>query len=172
MKKAPGWYDDAVAHHAKEIREEAKTRDQAMASLRELVRDDHPEFGNAILDEWNAPRLAAAVTAERSQYAVTESPASDPEWDLHRTLFADLPYRSLRITPARYQQVCRMTAHDLDMARNVLLAKTGNAIRGAEEERRQFEAFYGAVRPLLSGDATVADAERRIAAQASVPLPF
>ena len=218
MRKLPGWYEDALEHHAKLITEDGESRDQAVTSLRMLIRDEHREFGNAVLDEWNGPRLATAIDAFRSRRAAEiraalleaeaaarpqpepaalipravparpqvsaltrlageriealhrelekVEPPSDEEWELHRTLFPDFPFRSLRITPERYQRVHKMNGHELDMAKNVLYAKTGNAIKGAEDERRTFDAFYGQVRPLMHGDDTVADAERRLKARA------
>jgi len=219
MRKLPGWYEDALERHAKLITQKEETRDQAIASLRQLIRDEHSEFGNVVLDGWNGPRLTTAIDAYRSRRAaeiraaikqaeakpqpepvrlvaptaaaapaptpvsaqttlVSErmqslhrelqkvEPPADEEWELHRTLFPDFPFRSLRITPARYRHVHRMNGHELDMARNVLHAKTGNAIKGAEDERRVFDAFYNKVRPLMHGDDLVADAERKLKALA------
>jgi hypothetical protein len=191
VKKTPGWFDDEIARHAQRIVNEGETKDQALASLRMLVRDTRREFGNAILDEWTAPRLATAVLAAQSQRAAqirdtlrhaeapavcddsitalrgeleTLEPPSDPAYDLHLTLFPDFPFRSLKVTPARYEKIHAMTRHELDAARNILFNKTGHAISGAQAERRQFDAFYNAVRPLMSEGDIVEDAERRLAA--------
>ena len=223
MRKLPGWYEDALERHAMLILEDGETRDQAMTSLRMLIRDEHREFGNVVIDDWNGPRLSTAIDAFKSRRAaeiraalkeaeaeavksqpvpvapaVREAPSrafahapvsaqtklvdermaalhrelekieppADEEWELHHTLFPDFPFRSLRITPERYQKIHKMTAHELDMARNVLYAKTGNAIKGAEDERRIFDSFYNKVRPLMQADDTVADAERALKAHA------
>lgn len=230
MKKNPGWYDDEIAHHAKLVLNDGETEDQALVSLRVLVRDTHREFGNIVIDKFSAPQLATAIAVLRSRRAaelraelaeaktqarraepsrpargmlaslergapvVPQSvplqpapplatqempedriaaledelakvaPPADPDWELHRTLFPDFAFRSLRVTPERYAQVHEMTGHQLDMARNILRAKTQNAIDGANDERNRFERFYNKVRPLMNDDDTVADAERKLSA--------
>jgi hypothetical protein len=252
VRKTPRWYDDEVERHAGLILSEGETQEQALVSLRMLVRDDHREFGNAILDDYSAPKLATAMAALRSRRAAelraeltkaraeaqaeaekpiaplraappsaplqatprpapaaaqpappvrshapaqdhpapvsvprieenpppqderiasmqrelaTLEPPSDPEWDLHRTMFPDFPFRSLRVTPERYEEVHKMTRHQLEAAKGMLWAKTGNSIKGARTERRQFRAVFDKVHPLMQGDDTVADVERRLAAE-------
>jgi hypothetical protein len=63
-----------------------------------------------------------------------------------------------------------MTAHGLDMAKNILMARTKNQIDGAKEaaehEREVFMAFYRKVRPLLKDGLTVRDVLGQISAAA------
>jgi hypothetical protein len=207
MRKTPRWYDDELARHANLVIEGSESREAALVALRVLLRDTYREFGNIILDDWNAPQLTAAIAASRSKRAAAiqtllvqkeaqmeawvqeagpESaapqalasqigalreeldilvPPTDIEWNRHQTLFPDFPFRSLRVTPQRYQKIHKMTGHELDMARNIMLAKTGNAKAGADREVAIFDAFYTKIRPLMVGDDTVADAELKLASR-------
>lgn len=65
MRQLPGWYLEAIQRHARLIVAQEETTDQAIVSLRILVRDTHSEFGNVVLDDWNAPHLEAAVRDAR-----------------------------------------------------------------------------------------------------------
>ena len=84
--------------------------------------------------------------------------------ELH--LFPEMPLR-MRVAPTKSTEVAAMTADDLDHAKNMLLARTQNAIDGvtaaAERERAAFMDFYSKVRPLLTGDLTVTDALEQLA---------
>jgi hypothetical protein len=76
------------------------------------------------------------------------------------SLFPDLP-AVMRVAPNRSTAISDMTGEELDHARNMLIARTDNAVAGAkaaaERERAAFARLYDKVRPLLKGDLTVGD---------------
>lgn len=127
------------------------SRQDAVTALRDkiLEKDDRPlilgvlaEFAGKALDSWHrahqhpaAPGSLAHVQAE---------------------LFPDLPAR-LYIRPGVTKPPIEFTAHDWDTAREMVRARTENAIDGARADRDQFERAYARVRPLLGHDATTAD---------------
>jgi hypothetical protein len=61
MRALPSWYTDAVNDHAKLIVAGEETFEAALVGLRVLIRDDHREFGNSILDGYNTTNLTAGV---------------------------------------------------------------------------------------------------------------
>ena len=77
----------------------------------------------------------------------------------------------MRVAPTKSAEVALMTAEDLDHAKNMLLARTQNAINGvtaaAGRERAVFMDFYSKVRPLLAEGLTVADALNQLAEMAA-----
>jgi hypothetical protein len=162
MRKIPGWYTDEVSRHAKLIDAGEESRDSALVSMRTLIRDDHREFGNSVLDDFNAPELDARVASLKP---APDRPrvAPEPERELHATLFSDVPYR-IRVTPGKLRTVKLMSPHELDMARKVWQTQAKNSIDGSQAWLDAHEAFYAKVRPLMGDDDTVADVEARLAA--------
>jgi hypothetical protein len=146
--KDPIWFTEAVARSGKSILAGETTRTEAVTELALAVHGDL--LGIDIITGWANGRLDAWLKAAQ--------PAAGP--GIQATLFPELK-RSYRTTPSRYVEVAAMTAHDVDMARAILWAKTQNAIDGArdaaEHEREVFAEFEAKVRPLLAGGLTVAD---------------
>jgi hypothetical protein len=146
--KDPIWFTEATARTGKRIIAGEITRTEAVTELALAVHGDL--LGIDIVTGWTNGRLDAWLKAAQ--------PAAGP--GIQATLFPELK-RSYRTTPSKYVDVAAMTAHDVDMARAILWAKTQNAIDGAREaaehERAVFAAFEEKVRPLLAGSLTVAD---------------
>lgn len=142
----PQWYAADVARFGQLVIDGSAPRADMLAALMRSIRD-HPGYV-ADLIATDADRELGKWLSDRRQ----QQPALD--------LFPELR-RSYRTTPSKYVEVTAMTAHDVDMARAILWAKTQNAIDGAREaaehERAVFAAFEEKVRPLLAGGLTVAD---------------
>jgi len=137
----------------------ALTRADAVSALRDailtaaepgLVAGVVADFAGRELDAWHR--------------AHQHSAPAGPLAEVQSELFPGLPGR-LYVTPSTGKALMLCNGHDWDMARNVLSAKTTNAIGGAEQAWQQFQAAYDRVRPLLSGDLTTAD----VAAQLGEP---
>lgn len=157
MRK-PRWYAAEVAKHGQRVLDGASTRAEALAALTAQI-SAHPEYV--------ADLIAADAEKELSGWLRGNAAGVSTSQLL---LFPELPLR-MRITPARTAEVALMDAHQLDMARNMLWARTQNAMDGAREaaehERVVFAAFYGKVRPLLADGLTVADALDLLAERAA-----
>lgn len=153
MKK-PQWYAAEIARVGQLTLDGASTRADALAILAAAIRK-HPEYV--------ADLVAADAERQLAKWLGGNAPEVAPSQLL---LFPEMPLR-MRVAPTRYADVAAMDAHDLDAARNMLWARTQNAMDGArdsaEHERAVFAAFYGKVRPLLAGDLTVSDALERLA---------
>lgn len=112
----------------------------------------------------------ADVVAQARDLPFGAPSAATDEWRRRRRYvkcaFPAVPAR-MRITPTKSADIESMDAEQLDHARNMLLARTQNAIEGAtaaaEHERQVFMAFYTKVRPLLKGDLTVSDVLEQLA---------
>jgi len=145
----------AIANAAEEIAVRRKagdiSRQDAVTALRDVIlaQADEPllkgivaEFAGKVLDTWQrthehpAPRGAAA--------------------QIQSELFPELPVR-LFIRPGVPKALILCTAHDWDMARNVLENRTRNAEEAAKADWASFETAYKRVRPLLSGSLTTAE---------------
>jgi hypothetical protein len=85
--------------------------------------------------------------------------------DTQSDLFPGLPVR-LYVRPGVRKPLILMTAHDWDMARNVLRNRTSNAKQAAESDWARFQAAYDQVRPLLSGELTTAEIAPQLEAAA------
>lgn len=157
MKK-PAWYVAQVAKFGQIVLDGESTRADALTLLGAQIRS-HPEYV--------ADLIAADAEKELAGW-LKDNAAEDPSPQLD--LFPELP-RRMRVTPTKSADVASMDAAQLDHARNMLLARTQNAIDGAtasaEHERAVFMAFYDKIRPLLTGDLTVADALERLAEMAA-----
>jgi hypothetical protein len=155
--KPPPWLAQKIAETgALQLvggRKAAEAEAEILAAARE-----HPEFG----EEQGA---AAALAAYRKWVRCHVTGG-----DLFQAqMLHGLP-ESMLITPTKSKPVAAMTAADLDHARNMLLTRTANAIKGARQaamdERAAFDAFYARVRPLLDGGLTVADVIGKVALNA------
>lgn len=157
MKK-PDWYAEEVAGLGQLVLDGVSTRAQALDILAARIRK-HPEY------------IASLVTAdaERELSGWLKANGTEDDASSQLDLFPGLP-RRMRIAPTKSAEIASMTAEDLDHARNMLLARTQNAIDGAtsaaEHERAVFMAFYERVRPLLRDGLTVGDVLKRIEAAA------
>jgi len=157
--KHPEWLREAISAAGVQVLDGNMTRAGADAAVAAATRE-HPEFG--------ADLGAAAATGLLGKWLREHSSSGDL---FQAQMFADLP-ASLLVTPGRRTPVADMTAEDLDHAKNMLYARTQNAIDGVTKaalgERAAFDALYGKVRPLLKGDMTVGDA---LGALATQPVP-
>ena len=64
----------------------------------------------------------------------------------------------LPVAVGRKARVLDMTRGELDNARRMVVTRTSNTARSASRQRREFLAFYNAVRPHLRDGLTVGDA--------------
>jgi hypothetical protein len=142
----PQWYAAEIAKLGQLVLDGAKPRADAIGALGAEI-GAHPEY--------LADLVAADASRELAKW-LSDHRQEPPQLGM----FPELK-RSYRTTPSRYVEVAAMTAHDVDMARAILWAKTQNAIDGArdaaEHERAVFAEFEAKVRPLLAGGLTVAD---------------
>lgn len=147
MKK-PQWLVEEVARHGQLVLDGNITAAVALAALSAQITG-HGEYVAGLISVDAKRELSAWLSENR----VDEQP-------FQADMFPDLP-RRLRVTPGKYVEVAAMNGHHLDMARNILWAKTQNAMDGAkaaaEHERDIFTTFYEKVRPMLAGDLTVGD---------------
>lgn len=150
---SPDWYRAAIADHGAKILGAAENKAAATAAVAALIQA-HPEF---------VAELAAAMAGRDIARWTREHESNG---DLFQTALFPLMPASMRVAPTRSVKVADMTAEDLKHAKNMLWARTENAINGAKEaakrERDAFTRFYDQVRPLLGGDLTVADALRQL----------
>lgn len=154
MKK-PQWYTDEVAKLGQLALDGESTRASALAILIAQI-GIHPEYVADLI----------AADAERELSGWLKANGTEDSTAAQLDLFPGLPHR-MRIAPTKTAEVPGMTAEELDHAKNMLMARTQNAIDGAtavaEHEREVFMAFYGKVRPLLKGDLTVSDVLEQLA---------
>jgi hypothetical protein len=154
----PDWHKAAVAAHGARAAAGTATRAEAEDAVAAAIRD-HAGYV--------ADLIAADAKREVRRWLDVNGGSGDL---LQASLFPDLPVR-MRVAPNRTVQIAAMTRADLDHARNILLARTGNAMDGAkkaaEAERAVFAAFYDRVRPLLLPGRTVADVLPELAAKAA-----
>jgi hypothetical protein len=147
--KKPQWFAAEVAKHGQRVLDGASTRADALAALTAHI-GTHPEYVADLITGTADKELSKWLSDNAAEVATSQL-----------LLFPELPLR-MRIAPTKSAEVASMTAEDLDHARNMLLARTQNAIDGAtaaaEHEREVFMAFYGKVRPLLADGLTVGDA--------------
>lgn len=146
--KTPQWLAETISATGVLVLDGRMTRAEGDSAVAAAARE-HPEFGE---------ELSASEAAGQFGKWLREHTSGG---DLFQAgLFPDLP-AVLRVAPKRTAAVGDMTAEDLDHARNMLWSRTKNMVDGAEEaarrERAAFSRFYDKVRPLLSGDLTVAD---------------
>jgi hypothetical protein len=108
---------------------------------------EHPEYGEALA-------VAGAVSHYRKWVRGHRSSG-----DLFQAQMLEGLPASMLVAPQREMPVADMTGTDLDHAKNMLYARTTNAVRGARKtamaERQVFDRLYERVRKLLEGDLTV-----------------
>jgi len=152
--KTPQWLAEEVAAQGTRVLDGKAARTDALTAMAEAI-GAHPEYVAGL--------IAADASRELSAW-LKDNATEDPSAQLD--LFPGLP-RRMRIAPAKYADTAEMDAAQLDHAKNMLLARTQNAIDGAtaaaEHEREVFMAFYDKVRPLLTGGLTVGDVLDRLA---------
>ncbi len=152
----PAAIADAVRQLAIDHRAGTVTRPDAITRLTTVIRKDK-RYAAGILSA-HAARLLAAAGREFPMPA-------DP---LQAELFPDLPPR-LYVAPGKTRNWLGFTRHDWEVARNMLLARTENAVTGAtsaaRREREDFMRAYDRIVPLLtSPDLTTADVARMLGA--------
>jgi hypothetical protein len=149
--KLPDWLHDltedlGVARLAGDI-----TRQEAVTTLRDkIVGQDDRSLIDGVLADFSGRVVDAWYRAHQ------HAPATGSQAHVQTELFPDLPPR-LHIRPGILKAPIDFTAHDWDTAREMVRARTQNAIDGAEADRAQFEAAYAQIRHLLSGSLTTAD---------------
>jgi hypothetical protein len=152
----PEWLKQALAINGALAADGRTTRPDAAARIAVIV-GTHPEYVEGL--------IAADVSKGLREWLNGNGSSGDL---LQVSLFPDLPVR-MRVDPKRSVEVSKMTRADLDHARNILVARTQNAINGAtaaaEKERAAFARFYDQVRPLLTDGKTVSDVLGQLAAR-------
>ena len=153
----PAWLQDHVDDFGAQRQGGKITRQDAITALRDkiLAEDDRPltlgivaEFAGRALDSW--------CRAHEHQ------PARGPHALVQAELFPGLPPR-LFVRPGVAKPPIWFTAHDWDMARNVLEVRTRGAREAADADWAAFDAAYQRVRPLLTDDdMTTADVSEQI----------
>lgn len=147
--KTPQWLTEEVARQGTGILDGSAPRATALAALTAAI-GGHPECV--------ADLIAVYAEKELSKW-LGDNSASVPSPQL--PLFPELPHR-MRVAPSKYADTVSMDLAQLEHAKNMLMARTQNAIDGAttaaEHEREVFMAFYGEVRPLVASGLTVGDA--------------
>ncbi|MGI8446061.1 MAG: hypothetical protein ACR2MP_02520 [Streptosporangiaceae bacterium] len=151
--KAPQKIADAIQRLSAERQGDQITSAEAVVSLREVIEQD-PVYCRGIL-AGHAERLLAA-------WSRTHPAVRDP---LQAELFPGLP-AVLYVSPGHAEPVMNLTRWGVECAKNMLLTRLENQLRGATEaadrERAEFMAFYEAVVPLMTTrQTTVADALAR-----------
>lgn len=148
MKTAPRWLAEKIAATGVLVLDGRITRAEADTAIAAATRE-HPEFGEEL--------GTAAGIGLFGKWLREHTSGGDL---FQAGLFPDLP-AVMRIAPNKSARIADMTAEELDHAKNMLFARTKNMVEGAEEaskqERAAFMRLYDKVRPLLSGDKTVAD---------------
>ncbi len=154
----PQKVEDAIRRLGAERRGSRTTHVAAIGSLREVIEQD-AAYARGVLSA-HAARLLAVW--DRAHPAMP-----DP---FQAELFPGLPAR-LYVSPGRSEPVMDLTRYGVEMARNMLFARTSNQVTGATEsarrERDEFMRLYDAVMPHMGrADTTVADALARRAGAA------
>lgn len=138
--KTPDWYREAVAAHGERVALGTETEDAAAAAMAALLAE-HPEF------------LASIAHRDVTRWAQEHG-----QGDLFaEALFPAIP-ALMTVSPDRKMRTADMTLRDLEMAKVMLMVRTRNAERAAQQARREFGKFYKAVKPLLKDGGTVGEA--------------
>lgn len=151
--RAPQRVADAIQRLSSEQRQGRITSKDAVAGLCAIIEQDEA-YARGVLGS-HAGRLLAAWS--RAHPAVP-----DP---VQAELFPGL--RSvLYVSPGHAEPVMQLTRWGVEMARNMLVARIENQVKGAmeagQEELRQFELFYDLVTPYMpTRETTVAEALAR-----------
>lgn len=154
----PQWAKEAIASIGAQALNGQMTRAEADAAIITAARE-HPEYGAGLGD--------AAMLSALGKYIRNNASSGDL---FQAQMLEGLP-ASLLIAPRKSKAVADMTGEDLDHAKNMLHARTTNAIRGARSsamaEREAFDRLYGKVRHLLSGGLKVSDVISRAVLEAA-----
>lgn len=162
--KLPAWLQQELAATGAQVAARDLSRQEATTRIRNLILEKRDrsfdlgvtaEFAGRSLDSWLRARKSSAGGVPEAQ--------SD--------LFPDLPMR-LYVRPSTTKPLILMTAHDWDMAHNMLRNRTEGAEKSAKADWAAFKAAYDKVRPLLTGaDTTTADVIPQLEAAATAPPP-
>lgn len=150
MKNAPEWLKQARADHGARYLAGAETRAEADAAVTAAILA-HPEY------------LAEQAAVQGAAHVASWVKVNATSGDLFQSELFRVPVL-MQVAVGRPMRTADMTAADLDNARAILMARTQNSREAANRDRRDFTAFYKAVRPLLADGRTVADALAEIAA--------
>jgi hypothetical protein len=151
----PQWLAAELARQGQRLIDGAVTRQEAVQAIGAMATAD---------PEYVAGLIATAAERELTAWLRGAAPGRPSSPQLH--LFPEMPYR-MKVTPKATADIVTMDAHQLDAAKNILFARTQNAIDGAraaaEHERDVFMDFYRKVRPALHDGMTVADVIGKLA---------
>lgn len=154
MKNAPEWLKEARARHGARVVAGTETPAEAEAAVTAVILA-HPEY----LGE------QAAILARAHVAAWVKVNASSG--DLFQDgLFPRLPVL-MQVSVGRKMRTADMTLENLENAKAMVLARTRNARKAADQDRKDFLAFYEQVKPLLADGGTVGDALADLAVKAA-----
>lgn len=150
----PSWYTAVIAAQGAAVAEGRTSRPEAIEVITAAItaRPEHV-----------AELVTASAARELRRWLDGHGSSGDL---IQASLFPDLPVR-MRVTPKESVEVARMTAAQLDNAKAMLWAQTGNVLDGAEAKRAAFLRLYDQVRPLMAGAQTVRDVLPQIAGKAA-----
>jgi hypothetical protein len=155
VKSAPEWLKQARAMYGARFLAGAETKAEADAAVTAEILA-HPEY----LAERAAVEAAAHVTA----WVKVNASSGDL---FQASLFPDIPVLMQVRAAGPMIRTADMTLADLENAKSIVLARTRNSRESADRARKDFTAFYKAVKPHLTEGRTVADALAEIATERS-----
>jgi hypothetical protein len=154
MRNAPDWLKEARAQHGARVVAGTETAAEAELAVTVAIVA-HPEF----LSE------QAAVLARAHVAAWVKVNASSG--DLFQDgLFPRIPVL-MTVSVGRKMRTADMTLDDLEHAKSMVLTRIKNVREAADQDRRDFLAFYKQVKPLLAEGGTVGDALADLAVKAA-----
>jgi hypothetical protein len=154
VKNAPDWLKEARAEHGARVVAGTETAAEAELAVTTVIVA-HPEF----LSE------QAAVLARAHVAAWVKVNASSG--DLFQDgLFPRIPVL-MTVSVGRKMRTADMTLEDLEHAKSMVLTRIKNVREAADQDRRDFLAFYKQVKPLLAEGGTVGDALADLAVKAA-----
>lgn len=154
MRNAPEWLKEARAEHGARVVAGTETAAEAELAVTAAIVA-HPEY----LSE------QAAVLARAHVAAWVKVNASSG--DLFQDgLFPRIPVL-MTVSVGRKMRTADMTLEDLEHAKSMVLTRIKNVREAADQDRRDFLAFYKQVKPLLAGGGTVGDALADLAVKAA-----
>jgi hypothetical protein len=154
VKTPPDWLKEARAEHGARFLAGTETRTEAESAVAALILA-HPEY--------LAEQAAVAGAAQVAAWVKANASCGDL---FQASLFPHIP-ALMQVSVGNAKWTAEMTGEDLDNAKAMVLTRARNAREAADRARKDFTAFYKQVRPLLTGDRTVADALADLAAKAA-----
>jgi len=154
VKNAPEWLKAARAEHGARVVAGTETTAEAEAAVTAVIIAN-PEY----LSE------QAAVLARAHVAAWVKVNASSGDL-FQEGLFPRIPVL-MTVSVGRKMRTADMTLGDLEHAKAMILTRIKNVREAADQDRRDFIAFYKQVKPLLAEGGTVGDALADLAVRAA-----